>query len=227
MRRLLILFAMTIVLLGLYSFWLKLKTQNDTLLLWPLTELERECARQIVGSNDLVFVQRQTDNGVVGVGYLVGRKYHVSTFKVSPEGLCEIDFQQEVFDCYDEILAWLCDENEYKVKPKLVQSVELTGDQTPEVYIWYETPGPGKRYNSHHMFYQKQGDGPYEVLLHLRRCFGLSTVTVDAEQQKIVSVDDLVCDMFHGRKEYIEYSLARGTIQVIRYEKDSEFSQER
>jgi hypothetical protein len=218
---------MTIVLLGLYSFWLKLKTQTDTLLLWPLTELERECARQIVGSNDLVFVQSQSDNQSVAVGYMIDGKYHVAIFEANSASLCEFEFEQAVFECYDQKLALFCDQNEYRVTPKSVQVVELTGDQTPEIYIWYETPGPGKRYNSHHMFYQKQGDGPYEVLLHLRRCFGLSTVTVDAEQQKIVSVDDLVCDMFHGRKEYIEYSLAGGTIQVIRYEKDSEFSQER
>jgi hypothetical protein len=227
MKRLLILFTMTIVFLGLYSFWLKLKTQNDTLLLWSLTQSERECARQIVATNDLVFVETEADNGFVAVGYLVGRKYHVSTFKVSSVGLCEIEFQQEVFDCYDEIQAWLCDEHEYKVRPKHVQSIELTGDQTPEVYIWYETPGPGIRSNAHYMFYQKQANGSYEVLLHLRLCLGLSTVTVDAEQQKIFAVDDLVCDMFHGPKEYLEYSLAGGTLKVLRDEIESEFSQER
>jgi hypothetical protein len=223
MKRLLILFAMTIVLMGLYGFWVKLKTQNDTLLLWSLTPLERECARQIVGSNDLVFVQSHSDNQSIAVGYMIGSKYYVSIFGVDSTGSCEVSFQEEVFECYDQILSSLCDQREYKITPKSVQVVELTGDETPEIYVWYLIRGFG-RGGERHVFYQKQSDGSNQVLLHLRLCPKLSTVTILSEPQRILAVNDLVCDMFHDQKESLEYSLAGGTVQVIGGERDSEFS---
>ena len=225
MKRLFILSAITIVLMGLYGFWLKLKSQNDTLLLWSLTPIERECAKEIVASNDLNFVQTQADDQSIAIGYMIDSKYHVSIFKVGAAGLCEIEFQQEVFECYEQILAALCDQYEHKITPKSVQVVELTGDQTAEIYVWYQIR-PFGRGGERHVFYQKQSDGSNKVLLYLRLCPRLSNVTILSVPQRILAVNDLVCDMFHDRKEYMAYSLAGGTLQVIRDEIDSEFSQE-
>jgi hypothetical protein len=227
MKRLLILSAITIVLVGLFGFWLKSKTQNDTILSRrPLTKLETECARQIVATNDLILVQRQADNQLVAVGYMIDGEYYVPVFQVDPMGLCEIYFQEEVFECYAEILAALCDKYEYKITPKNVQVVELTGDQTPEIYVWYDIQDLG-RYAAHHIFYQKQSDGSNQALLHLWLCPGFSTVTIVSEPPRIEAVEDLICDTVHGRKEYLEYSLAGGTLEVLRDEIESEFGQER
>jgi hypothetical protein len=189
-------------------------------LLWPLDTTQRQCVRQITDSGSLVYVEKQTDEDYIAIGYLVDDDYFVSIFNVDQSDHCNIEFQERVWNCYEQVLGVYCNRYGYSIKPERIQRVELTDNEFPEVYVWFDALGPGKVSNAYHVFYTRQMDSSFEPVLTLRLCVSLSSVEIDSDSMKIVVTNDLICDMFHDRKEVIECSLLHGTPQceVIRHE---------
>lgn len=211
---------LTMCLVCVAGLWLKNRTKSTIELLWPLTIAQRQCVSQITDKSNLVYVENQTDEDSIAIGYLVGYDYYVSVFNVGQSGYCNVEFQEKVWGCHEHVLPVYCDEPGYKLRPKRIRMVELTGSSPPEIYAWFDTPGPGRNSNAHHVFYTKQMDDSYRAVLTLRLCLGLSSVEIDTDSQKIVATDDLGCDMFHDRKEVIECSLLGGEAQCVEIRHD-------
>jgi hypothetical protein len=189
--------------------WLENRTKSTMELLWPLTALERQCVKQIVGNGKLIYVERQADSNFAAAGYLVNKDYHVSVFSTDQSGHCNVEFQENVWQ-----LAPFGDgtpySREYELRPRKIQRVELTGNYPLEIYVWFDLLGPGKRTNAKHIFYVKQADGTSIAALTLQLCLGSSSVRIDRSLQRILATDDMQCDWPSGDKEYIEYSLSNG-----------------
>ena len=183
-------------------------------LLSPLAANQQHCVEQVIGENNLIYVKEKAGSDVVYIGYNNRDDYYVSIIRSDDSGRCETEFQKRIWNCYEERANDACVEG-YEFKPMDIQEAELTGNPPSEIYISFDTLGPGKRINAHHIFYVEEAGGDYEALLHLQLCLGLSSVEIDTDLQTIVATDDLVCDMFHGRKEHMEYSLLNGEVTVV------------
>ena len=196
------------------SLWISKKPKSAAVLLRPLTMNQQQCVEQEIGDNDLIYVEKETDTNTVYIGYQNKNDYYVSIFNIDVNGGCVIEFQERVWNCYQERINEACIEG-YEFKPANIQKVELTNHAPAEIYISFDTMGSGIRNNAHHIFFVEKSDGRYEALLHLQLCMGLSSVEINYTLQTIVTTDDLVCDMFHGRKEHLEYSLYNGELTIL------------
>jgi hypothetical protein len=202
--------------------WLENRTKSTLELLWPLTAIERQCVKQIVGNGKLVYVEKLADSNLVAAGYLVYKDYRVSVFSADQSGHCNVEFQENAWQLvpFGDGTSY---SQEYELRPRKVQRVELTGNYPPEIYVWFDLRGPGKRTNAKHIFYVKQADGAFKAVLTLQLCLGLSSVRIDSSLQRILATDDMQCDWPPGDKEYIEYSLSNGIPHRIRDCSSGEF----
>lgn len=193
------------------QLWNGIKRTRSLLL---LSTPQRQCVENITNINDLVYVEK-LEGDDIGIGYLVDQDYYVAIFHVAQDAVCDIEFQEKAWDCYDEYQAVYCEEGDYKFKPQKIERVELTGSPPEEIYAWFDVYGMGNRTGAKHRFYVEQPGGSFEAVLTLRLCVSLSSVEIDDESHEIVATDDVVCDMFHGRKEHIRYSLHDGMPQRL------------
>jgi hypothetical protein len=200
----------TAIVIGVLALWLNTPSEPRKL---PrhLTPMQRKCIDELVGNATLAFVESQYTIGSVAVGYLADKGYYTSIIGIDPNGNCHIDFHAQVFRCFDEYHAQYCQGSDYRVEPRRIQQIELTGDFPPDVYVWFDVLGMGSRDGAHHLFFVGQADGSAKPILTLRLCVGLSSLGINTANRMISAVDDVVCDTFSGRKEHIDYSLAGGT----------------
>jgi hypothetical protein len=216
--------CVTLVIPGLCigGLWLSTRPKSKIELLWPLTTPQRQCVEQIIGSSKPVYVEKQADGESIGIGYTTtGTDYYVAIFSVDQSGVCEVAFQKEVWNCYDEFLETYREDT--RAKPKKIALVELTGSEPSEVYIWFDTRG--RWTGAKHVFYIEQPDGAYEEVMRLRICSGLSSVEIRNEggSTTVMVQDDRLCDSPKSNKQnYTEYSLITGEPEIIRQWKTGE-----
>jgi len=201
------------------GLWLGTRPKSKIELLWPLTALQRQCVEQIIGTSELVYVEKQAGGESIGIGYkTTDTDYYVAIFSVDQSGVCDVTFQKEAWSCYDEFLETYCED--IWMKPKKIALVELTDCEPSEVYIWFNTPS--RWTGAKHVFYIKQPDGAYEEVMRLRICpgRGLSSVEIRNEDGSptIMVQDDRLCDWPKSNKQsYTEYSLITGEPEIIRH----------
>ncbi len=196
--------------------WLSDRTPTPDELLRPLTTSQRQCAEQIVKGHTLIYSLQQISENKLVLGYTGDKDFYVAVINEELNNACHVEFNEKVFDCYKSYLPEYC--TDYKLRLQKVETVELTGDAPAEIYVWFDVLGMnfGGRGDAKHQFYVKQSDGAFSLALELRLCVDLSSLEIDRNLRKIIATDDLVCDEFPGRKEYIEYILPEGTPQKLR-----------
>ncbi len=195
--------------------WRLAVTPKALVLLRSLSPVQRSCVEEIVGSGTLAIVEPQEVDGSLAIGYLVDKDYYTSILSIRSSGSCHSEFKAKAFDCYDEYQVIYCRDSDYRVEPRRIQKVELSDDLTPYVYVWFDVFGLGVRGGAHHSFYVEQADGSGKLVLALKLCVGLSSLRIDGATHMVSALDDVVCDMFHGRKEHIDYSLIDGMARKL------------
>ena len=198
------------------ALWLADRTPTSDELLQPLTTSQRRCVEQIINGHTLIYSSKQISENKLVLGYTEDKDLYVAVISEDPTNACRIEFNEKVFDCYSNYLPKYC--TNYKLRLQKVEPVELTGDPPAEMYVWFDVLGigAGARGDAKHQFYVKQSDGSFKLALELRLCVNLSSLEIDKDLRKIIATDDLVCDEFPGRKEYIEYALPKGTPQPLK-----------
>ncbi len=205
------------------SAWLLRDTITRAVRFWELTPAQRQCAQQIAGK--LAYIERQDDKYSVAIGYFVDDDYLVALYSIGDQERCDIEFQKKVGHL-DIFGAGTSYEDKDSLYPKAIRKMNLGGDQSPEIYVWFDIYGPGKRTNAKHIFFAKQPNGPYEAVLSLELCVGISSVQILDKQTtpSIMVTNDRLCDWPPSdMQSYIEYSLSTGMPQVIRSWSTGEF----
>ncbi len=197
------------------ALWLKNRTPTTIELLQPLSPVQRDCAKQILDGNNLIFIEQQAHSNNVAIGYVVNQDFYTAIFSASQSGDCRIEFNEKAFDCYDYYLAEYCHTDYSGLKPHKIEQVELTGSPPLEVYVWFDVLGLGGRGAAKHRFFVEQADGSFKPILTLNLCRDLNSLEIKSDSQTISATDDLVCDEFEGRKEHIDYSLLNGTAKPL------------
>lgn len=196
-------------ILCIVGLWLSTRSKSKFELLWSLTAPQRQCAEQIIGTSELLYVKKLDEGESVAIGYTADVSYYVTIYKATQDEQCNIEFQEETWNCYEQMRNDFCGGNKYtyRLRPKNVEYVDLTDNESPEVHVEIDT-FPGKYGGGYHVFYIKQADGSFDPALDLRLCAGMNTVEIDSVSQKIVATTDLHCDEFGGsEKEVLECTL--------------------
>lgn len=176
-----------------------------------LTSVEQGCAQRI--TSDLVYIEKQKDNSTVAIGYFANDDYYVVLFSADAQDHCNIVFQEKAWplDAFHSV-------KKDRLIPMAIQMVKLSGNQSPDVYVWFDQ-NEGRFRGAKHIFFVRQPDNSYKAVLTLELCAGISSVEIMNEQTSpsIMVTDDTMCDWPPSQfQDYIEYSLSSGVPQIIR-----------
>jgi hypothetical protein len=183
-----------------------LKTPEE--LLAPLSEAQINCVNQVVGSGKLIQIALQNDPNFIGVGYINSDGLFAAMLDLSGMRQCQIEFQEQ------QAPAPLKDWQGRNIQPYFhkIQWIELTGDNRPDIYLWYDEYGTVRSGAARHKFYIKQSDGAYKDFSGITNvmCRGWSAVkfveVANETRPKIVISNDVRCDWWgpgtHGTSYY-------------------------
>jgi len=177
-----------------------------------LTSAEQNCAQRI--TSDLIYIEKQTNNSTVAIGYFANDDYHVALYNADAQDQCNIVFQEKVWPLDD-----LHSAHKDELIPMAIQTVKLSGNQSPDVHVWFDQ-NEGRFGGAKHIFFVKQSDNSYKAVLTLELCAGISSVEIMNEQTSpsVMVTDDRKCDWPPSQfQDYIEYSLSSGVPRIIRH----------
>ncbi len=184
--------------------------------IWQMSAAQRQCAEQF--ASNLAFVDKPDDGDSIAIGYLVGDDYYVAIYSVGAQGQCDVEFREKV-----RHLQPFGSANSFKKEEgillKAVRKVRLSNSPSPDVYVWFETPGLFSYEHTTHIFFVEQPDSSYKAALVLDLCVGAGSVQITNERDTplIVVTSTRYCGWppDHGVGS-VEYSLSDGTAQTIR-----------
>jgi hypothetical protein len=162
----------------------------------PLTEAQTQCINQVVGKGQIIQIELQDDLNFIGIGYINEEGLYAAMLDLGDMGKCKIEFQMQ------QVPAPLKDVFGNEIEPYFhkIQRIELTGDEKPDIYLWFDEYGTYRDGGARHKFYIKQSDGSYRdsSLFTGIMCRGWSAIEfielVNENRPKILVINDMRCD---------------------------------
>lgn len=185
--------------------------------LWQMSPAQLQCAQQFAG--DLAFIEQQADGNSVAIGYLVGDDYHVAIYSIGAQAQCDVEFHETIGH-----LQPFGSANSFKKEEgillKAVRKVRLSNGPSPDIYVWFETPGIFGYHFAKHIFFVKQPEGSLKAVLLVDLCIGAGSVQITNERgtPSIVVTSTRNCGWPPDhRVGSAEYSLSDGTARMIKW----------
>ncbi len=178
-----------------------------------LSDAHKQCVEQVIKSENLLYAKLENSNHLA-IGYISEDSFEVVIFVVNDTGDCIIEFQQSIASRY------------YLNRHAIgvfgnIELVDLSGNQQPEVYVWFSSRDGRQDAGDEYIFYSKQADGSYERVFTLLACRDRSSVQftqLEGEsKRRIVLTEDSECHRsWAGPVEHSEWFVTNKEFKFLR-----------